>query len=176
MDILYKSLLTRLKDNIPELIWIDEETGQLETPEESYPVQFPCALINIREIDWDSLGKNTQTGDVIIEFRIGFYILEDTHKDAPDMDTALTRLKLLNKIHKYLHCFGGFILPVPGHANTFYDSHFKKLIRIRTTSEKRQDGLRVYNMEYKSNMKDINAVLELVPSDHTPTIHVHPTP
>ncbi len=157
MDILYKSILTQITNKVPEILWIDEECGQLEFPEKEYPVQFPCILIDIQSIDWTTLGMGTQTGNTLIRLRVCFDIYEDTHKDAPDMDTALTRLKLLNKIHKNIHTFGGMILPVPNHTGQFYDNHFKKLVRKKTTAEKRQDGLRVYTIDYETNLKDTNA-------------------
>jgi len=157
MDVLYKSILKRIEAEIPEVVCIAEDCGQLEFPEKEYPVTFPCVLIDIQSIDWTTLGMGTQTGNTLVRLRLAFDIYEDTHKDAPDMDTALTRLKLLNKLHKNIHTFEGMILPVPGHAGQFYDSHFKKLVRTKTVAEKRQDGLRVYAIDYMTNMKDVNA-------------------
>src|SRR5574343_327350 len=121
MDILFESLEEHLKANIPELNWIDWDWGQLETLEEEYPIQFPCALIDIQNISWVNTSNNLMVGDVTINIRIAFDVYEDTHVavgiTAPDRAYALTRLKLLNKIHKYLQGYGGNILSQIGRAH-----------------------------------------------------------
>ena len=170
MHILYKSVLTQLSSNVPELVWIDEETGQLEFEEENYPVTFPACLIDIQQIDWETRGKQNQEGDAIIVFRIAFDIYEDTHKDSPDMDIALNRLKLLNKIHSFLQGFGGNILPDPNNAGKYLDINFKRLDRRRTITEKRHDGLRVYSVEYKTNFLDTYAQPVFTTKQATPVI------
>jgi len=177
MDILYLSLLTRLKNEVPELLWIDEEKGQLEFPKEEYPVQFPCCLIDIQNIKWETQGKRQQEGDCLIRFRIGFDIYEDTHKDAPDIQTGLERLKLLNKIHSTLHCFGGFSLPDTVNVGQFIDKHFKRLVRLNTASEKRQNGLKVYSMDYMTNILDVYAQPLMIPKQvQTITINASVNP
>ena len=76
---LFKDIADRLKDQVPELKWIDMEWGQLEIPEESYPVQFDCALISFPDIPWEQLGLNVQEGLVQILIRIGVDLYSDTH-------------------------------------------------------------------------------------------------
>lgn len=145
MDQLYKALVQQLKNNVPELLWIDLEQGQLETPEDQYPVQFPCCLISFPNVPaWQSLGNGLQIGDALITFRIAFDIYEDTHKEAPDMEDALLKLQLINKIHKYLHHFEG--------------EHFNKLERTGSSQEQRPDSLLVFNMQYNTNIRDAHAV------------------
>ena len=152
MDILYQSIVTRLQNEVPELLWIDMECGQLEFPEENYPVQFPALLIDISETQWSSVGNGVQVGDVTVQIRVAFDIYEDTHADAPDIETALQRLQLMNKIHSKLHNFEGKILPDGS------DTHFNKMERIRTSSERRDDGLKVFTMLYTLNMRDQHAM------------------
>lgn len=172
MDILYLSLLRRLEAEVSELKWIDEESGQLELPEESYPVQFPCILIDIQNIKWETQGKRQQYGDCLLRFRIAFDIYEDTHKNAPDLQTALNRLKLVNKIHTALEHFGGFILADPDNVGQYFDKHFKRLVRVNTATEQRQDALKVYAMDYMTSIFDVYAQPVMVPTAVTPTIEV----
>jgi hypothetical protein len=173
MDILYESLLTRLTNEVPELDWIDEDAGQLENPGESYPVQFPCVLINLQSIKWDSGLKGQQTGNAVISIRVAFKIEEDTHKGAPDIRIPLNRLKLVNKVHTALHGFGGFILPDTANVGQFTDSHFKRLVRSSTVAEKREDGLKVYQMDYLTNIKDVYATPALA-THQVSTLEVTP--
>lgn len=171
MDILFESLEEHLKANIPELNWIDWDWGQLETLEEEYPIQFPCALIDIQNISWVNTSNNLMVGDVTINIRIAFDVYEDTHVavgiTAPDRAYALTRLKLLNKIHKYLQGYGGNILSQPG---GFRDNHFNRLNAVRITAEKREDGLKVFSMQFMCNMRNNYAMAETTPITASPVI------
>ena len=48
----------RLDSLTPSLSSIDEDYGQLETTEDTYPVTFPCVLVGNSEIDWQNLGNS----------------------------------------------------------------------------------------------------------------------
>lgn len=146
MDVLYQKIMERLDANVPELRWIDLDQGQLETPEDSYPVQFPCCLIDFTNIIWQNVGRQLQAGDVTISLRVGFDIYEDTNNLSPEVsrNNGLLKLRLLNKIHHYIQGFGG--------------EHFNRLNRIGTFQEKREDGLKVYNLVYITNMRDNNGM------------------
>jgi len=168
MDRLFQQIQLHLTTNVPELKWIDLDQGQLEIPEEQYPVQFPACLIEFPNVpSWQSLSHGLQIGDATITFRIAFDIYNDTHKDAPDIDAALSKLQLINKIHKHLHYFEG--------------DHFNKLERIASFQEKRQDALTVIIMQYNTNIRDAHAVpqyenttiddLQLTLNDKTIIIH-----
>ena len=146
MDILYQNLLARLDTNVPDLRWIDLDQGQLETMEKSYPVQFPCCLIDFTNIAWQNVGRQLQAGDVTIMFRIAFDIYDDSNNLTPEAsrNAGLLKLRLLNTIHHWLQGFGG--------------AHYNRLNRIATTSEKRADGLKVYDLIYLTNMRDANGM------------------
>lgn len=158
MDILFKSISERLSTEVPELRWIDWEQGQIDTNmESSYPVQFPAVLIDFPSISWQSIKQGIQDGEVTLQVRVIFDVYEDFNTESPNRDLALGRLKLINKIHKALHNFSGNILQNNG---IYEDTHFNSLERTSTSSEQRDDGLKVINMFYitllrdKSGMKD----------------------
>jgi hypothetical protein len=145
---LFKDIADRLKDQVPELSWIDMEWGQLEIPEESYPVQFDCALISFPDIPWEQLGLNVQEGLVQILIRIGVDMYSDTHTadgiTAPDRDLALVKLTLPDKVYKALNGFEG--------------DYFEKIVRLRSAEERREDGLKVFNEYFVTKMRDSSAV------------------
>jgi len=142
MDILYKNLVDNYKTNIPEVKWIDLEHGQIDAFDKNYPVHFPAIFIDFENIQWKNVGRQVQVGDVNINLRIAFKIWSDTNNLTPDniFNDSMNVLKLLNKIHKYTQAFSG--------------EHFNRLDRISTTTKKRNDGLKVYNIKYKTNMRD----------------------
>ena len=153
MDILFKSIATRLEQEVPELRWIDWEQGQIDMNlEKTYPLQFPAVLIDFTNINWSSIKHGVQDGEVTVLIKVVFDIYEDLNNHAPDRDMALSRLELLKKIHKALHNFAGEILP--DNNNGFEDSHFNRLERTSTSSERRDDGLKVINMLYVTLLRD----------------------
>lgn len=144
---LFKDISDRLADQVEELRWVDLEFGQLEIPEESYPVQFPCALIDFPDIPFSDEGYGNQQGLVTAQIRVGLDLYEDYHiidgNDAPQRETAFNRLQILNKIHKALHGWEG--------------DYFNPLTRVSLQSERRDDGVKVFAMYYQTMAKDDSA-------------------
>jgi hypothetical protein len=147
IDKLFKDIADKLNAGVPELAWIDIEYGQLEIPEDSYPVQFPCALIDFPQIETQDETKGNQQALCTIQIRIGIDLYEDFHiadgNPAIDRDTALARLQILNDVHKCLHGFEG--------------DYFTPMMRIGIQTERRDDGLKVYSITYGCAAKDDTA-------------------
>lgn len=143
-DQLFTDICDRLNTNVPELNWIDMDWGQLELPEQSYPLQFDACLISFPEIPWDTLTRGAQDGVVNILVKVCVDMYNDTHivnnVTAPDRALAITKLQLVNKIQAALHGFEG--------------TYFSKLTRKRSVEEKRQDGLKVFNEYFECRMQD----------------------
>ena len=49
MEQLFYSIQQHIAANMPVLSTIDEDYGQLQTDEDTYPVTFPCVLINAEQ-------------------------------------------------------------------------------------------------------------------------------
>ena len=62
MEQLFYSIQQHIAANMPVLSTIDEDYGQLQTDEDTYPVTFPCVLINAEQTDWESLSGGVQRG------------------------------------------------------------------------------------------------------------------
>jgi hypothetical protein len=150
MNILLKNIYDRLA-TIPELAWIDYDNGQLEDFEDNYPVQFPCALVSIGTIDWQNKGRQLLCGDVPINIRIGFDIYEDTHTVPVQQqrDASLARIQLLNTIHSKIQAMAG--------------DHYNGLDKKRTEPERREDKIKVFNLQYVTNMRDAHGMKQTTP-------------
>lgn len=157
MDILYRSLVQRLRNEVPDIRWIDLDGGQLEAPDESYPVQFPAAMIDISDVAYQTLHRGNQTALVNITVRLAFDIYEGFHGTAPDLEQAADRLKLINQVQKALHGFNGLILPANRLATSYQDNYFNSLVRHSMAAERRDDGLKIYAMRYQTLMTDPHA-------------------
>lgn len=67
MEQIFISILELISREMPELSLVDEDYGQLETDEDTYPVTFPCALVGNMEADWNDIGMGTQKGIVSLQ-------------------------------------------------------------------------------------------------------------
>ena len=105
MEQLFINILHLLKDEMPELATIDEDYGQLETGEDTYPVTFPCALIGNVEADWTEIGMGVQKGVVKLSARLAIDCYDDTHYGSGTEDKVEERLTLANRLYTALQCF-----------------------------------------------------------------------
>jgi hypothetical protein len=146
-DQLFLDICDRLNAQVPVLEWIDMDWGQLELPEQSYPIQFDCCLISFPDIPWDSLTRGYQEGLVQVQVRVAVDMFNDTHiaggVAAPDRATAAAKMQLTKAVNKALHGFDG--------------TYFSKLTRKRTTEEKRTDGLKVWVLTYETRAQENSA-------------------
>jgi hypothetical protein len=139
--------VSQLLGTLDEVRWIELECGQLEIPEESYPVQFPCVLIDFPEAQFENETHGNQQGLINVQLRLGIDLYEDLHmvdgRDAPDKGMAIKRLALITRLHKLLHGF-----------ETDYST---KLVRTTVSSERRDDGIKVFSLLYGCAAKDDTA-------------------
>ena len=52
MDELLLKIMQHIDAAMPELSLVDEDYGQLETQEDTYPVTFPCVLVGNMTGEW----------------------------------------------------------------------------------------------------------------------------
>lgn len=134
---LFSEIQDRLSAEVPELLFVDLDTQQVERQDEAYSVQFPCALINFNA-QWT--GAEIQKGTVNIQFRVYFQITEDTHHSSPQKGDAFIQLELMNKIHSKLQNFKG--------------TNFSKLVRMDTEREARGDMYTCFIVSYQTQYVD----------------------
>lgn len=132
---------------VDDIEWIDLEAGQLEIPEETYPVQFPCVLIDFPSAEFENETQGNQQATLMVQVKLGIDLYEDLHMSdgnaTPDRDTAVNRLGLITKIHKVLHGFEG--------------DYFTPLVRMGFQTERRDDGIKVFTLLYGTGAKDDSA-------------------
>jgi len=61
MEQIIINIMRQLAEDMPDISLIDEDYGQLETDEDTYPVTFPCLLVGNLNIDWSDT-KSGQRG------------------------------------------------------------------------------------------------------------------
>lgn len=140
---LFIALCNLLESQVPEVRWIDADEGQLNTSNQRPPVAFPCVLIDMSYPQTEAMNATAEKIRVQFSLRIAFEGYGQTSSVAPEpvRERALERLDILEKIHRSLQWWN-------------CDRQINPLRRQRVTTERRQDGLKVYNMTYESAFID----------------------
>ncbi len=164
MDILIQDIRNRLSAEIPALKYIDEDWGQLDDYSPHFPVKWPCALIDITQVNYSNVGKTGQLGEAAIAITVADVKLLNSSSKAPSNQKAeqSAYLKLIQAVHIALHGWSGH-------------SHYTKLIRTTFKRIKRDDGVRQHQLTYTCRMEDISTVPKKITAAARPNIIAQPT-
>jgi len=144
---LFLAISDRIKEEVPEIKWIDQDFGQLEVFEMRPSVDFPCALIDFPNATYSQLLELGQMGDVTIMVRLGFAPFSTSNSAAPleVREKAMEYYQIEQKVFQALH----------GWDTEFTD----KLIRMAADTEQRdKDGLRVRILTFTTTYHDLSMV------------------
>ncbi|MCM1302246.1 MAG: hypothetical protein NC250_01270 [Alistipes senegalensis] len=102
------SVRTRLGESVSELEYIDKDWGQLSCEVPS--VKWPCALLDVENVDYTQEGGGRQLADTQIVITVADLRLASASSPDPNDESAYGMLELLEKIHRSLHLFtaGGY--------------------------------------------------------------------
>lgn len=105
MEELIMKMMEALAAAIPELSLIDEDYGQLDlqSPEDTYPVTFPCLLIGSSQASWDTLHSLDQRGTMNITTRLAIDCYDDTHYGSTTEEKIQERMQFASRVFKALH-------------------------------------------------------------------------
>lgn len=147
MEKLLQDVQARLIDQVSALKYIDEDWGQLDYYAHNHPVKWPCALIDATAATWSNEGKLIQMGLVQVKVRVADLKLSNTSGAAPQAqkDKAFAIFATLREVFKALHGWAG-------------DDHYSKLIRTASSRIKRNDGVRIYETIFTTQLKDTSAM------------------
>lgn len=149
-----KTLLEKIQQKvseIAELKHIDENWGQLDYYSPNMPVQYPCALIDVQQVQFTNLGKDItkkplqrQIGIVQIKITVANMRLTNSSMQAPrrQKEEVWAIWGIIEKIHQQLH--GISLLP-----------NVSPLIRTSQNRTLRDDGLQEYEVYYSCEVQNI---------------------
>lgn len=145
MKIIYTSILTRLKETVPALKWIDWDTAQLDVQTDRPSVKFPCALISIGINRAKDITETIQDCEAQVTVRLAFDRMERTNSEAADeiRENALQPYDVISDVYAALQ---GFETP-----------HFHALSRTSQAKENNRLGLFVYRITFKTDFEDYTA-------------------
>ena len=105
MEELFKKIIERITETMPFLSLVDEDYGQLETDEDTYPVTFPCVLVGNVDADWNDIGLGKQMGTVHFTARLAIDCYDDTHATSGTACKVADRMRMANRLYTALQGF-----------------------------------------------------------------------
>lgn len=125
----------------PETIgYLAEDWGQLDFHNERPPVNFPCVLIDIEEVQYTDCTRKQQQGDAILTVRVAHYDPVNVSAAASDRNRAFRMFELLRMIYARLQGLSG--------------EDFSGLTRTSLRRVKREDAIREYAMQFRFGGRD----------------------
>lgn len=146
MDELLLNIMQHIADEMPELMLVDEDYGQLETQEDTYPVTFPCVLVGNMAGDWQDLGySGAQQGNVTLTARLAIDCYDDTHIGSTQEDAIAGRQRMARKLYRALQ------------MERFADD-MGPLSRVKSQDYTLPKGIKVYEQTYRFEYHDRSAM------------------
>ena len=142
---LFLKIQEKIKAEVPEILWIDFDLGQLEAFDgQRPPVEWPCLLIDFPDTVFRQM-QGYQDGDVNIVLRLAFDEYESTNAETPTLilQSALDYLEIEQKIYEALQAWDADGLLT------------NDMIRQNAQSEKRNDdNFRVRRITFSATFSD----------------------
>jgi hypothetical protein len=131
------SVQQQLISEVPELLYIDKDWGQLNY--EQPPVKFPCALIDISSADYTQFSASKQQrAKAVIEITVVNRNLVPTSASSSRKEDGYKIFDIIEKIH--------------GALQRFYDDDksFTPLVRTGFAKQRTEAAAEVYVMYYQT--------------------------
>lgn len=147
MDELLLSIMQHIAAAMPELSLVDEDYGQLETQEDTYPVTFPCVLVGNMVGDWRDLGySGAQEGTVTLTVRLVIDCYDDTHVGSTQENAITDRQQMARKLYKALQM-------------QRFCKDMGPVSRVKSQDYTIAHGIKVYEQIYQFDYKDMSAMV-----------------
>lgn len=130
--------MERLQEQVPDLRYIAEDWGQLDFYNEAPPVKFPCALISVSNIKFESQTTGTRWATMTILIRVADAPAVSGTMAAPETyrNRAFAIFDLMDAIGHVLYAFG--------------EDEFNELEQKTIAHYSREDAIREYAMLFET--------------------------
>lgn len=101
MKEIFLAIQRRLADTVPTLRYIDKDWQQLTDPHP--PVQWPCCLIDLDNVDYTQLGGRGRMAEAQITLTVADELLKRSSGQAPSKGEAYDTLDVVAAVRDTLH-------------------------------------------------------------------------
>lgn len=139
MQTIYNTILQRLKE-IPEILLVDLDTGQVDDPAGNYVLPFPAVLIGFSGVEWQEIGSGIVTGDALVTVRVCFQIWEDVNSETPEAIyyDGIKRMEIVTQVFGRLQGLTG--------------EDFNEL-QIRSTNNETRSNVMIFTETYVTHLR-----------------------
>lgn len=146
MEEIFIAIMERIVAQMPQLSLVDEDYGQLETGEDTYPVTFPCVLIGNADSNWSDIGMGAQNSETFITVRLAMDCYDDTHYSSDTYDKVRERQLMAKELYKALQGFECCEDATP-------------LVRIKSRDYSLPGAVKVYETTFQFTLHDESAMV-----------------
>lgn len=139
------ALQQRIKSQIPDIRWIDQDLGQLENYGDRPAVSFPCVLIDFQNFQYEDASDLIQFAEGTVNIRLAFAPFSNTN-NLTSVDYQAKALKFYDlewAIYKALH--------------GWKPDGYGYLSRVGANTENRNDSFRVRVINFSISFEDYEA-------------------
>ena len=133
-----KAIINDVMDRLQEvdgIKYVDKNWGQLMC--EPPAVKYPCALVDIRDADYEELGTGGQVATVGVEVIVSCQRLTPSSTASRRRVDSYADLELLAKVQDALHLYG--------------TAAYQPLLRSRFYKEETEPGVSTYHLTYRTS-------------------------
>lgn len=140
---LFLAIQARIKDQCPDIRYIDQDVGQLDYYETRPPISWPAVLLDFGSFDFKDIGEHVQMGNGRVTLRLAFSPFSSANSLVPDItkEKALLFYEIEYRLHMALHAW---------EATDFSGN----MVRRSAKTEMRDDPFRVRELQYELNFED----------------------
>ena len=140
---IFLAIMQQIQANVPEVIYIDHDLGQLDGYSERPKIGFPCVLADFDGWQFEQMGDNTQTceGDVVIKLAFAQFGQSNNITELEWREAALAYYDIEWSLHQALQ--GWSPLDNVGH-----------LMRTSVTTQNLPMGIRLRTIRYRLAFED----------------------
>jgi hypothetical protein len=146
---IFLTIQNQLQTAVPELKFIDLDTGQLEYKDanDRPAVLFPCVLFDVVDADYSDDAQNIQESEALLEVRIAVdpFTGSTNYFTDTQKQNAINFFNIEHRVNLALH----------GWCDSQY---FGPLTRRKARTERRKDNIRVRVLHYKFVFSDYTAM------------------
>jgi len=102
-----QSVMSTLKNKVPQLRWVDMNLGQMNM--EHPPVSYPCVLVDLSYIKHSNTGRGSQLGYATLEIELFFNVNSPSNNTAPQamQEQAFQHFDIVEKVNQAISGLSG---------------------------------------------------------------------
>lgn len=138
MKAILAAVMQQLKDRVSDLQYIAEDWGQLDFYDQTPPVKFPCALVSVSNINFESQTEGCRWATMTLLIRVADAPSVSGTMAAPEVyrNRAFAIFDLMDAVGNALYGFGG--------------EEFNQIEQKTITHYNREDAIREYAMLFET--------------------------